>query len=221
MAPSQGSVRTLTDPARWVRRVAHVLMHSRAEVSLAAVLSPAAQRVADCKRSGPARGVATLSCAMCMPYGASPRGASGGRGSCVLTRVCPPAVPLRPRPVTSYSVSCTLLITRAYICGGVTNEKGTLVPSRRRRDSVDARRCVRVANRMTYDHVPVGSCRRKQSSRRCRKMSRSSRRRSTKRSGRRSYSLEIPADAELDPPLIHFSASESIAPPNHTPYQPV
>ena len=146
-------------------------------------------------------------------------------GVCVfLTRVCPPTSrpPTRPRPVTSYSVSCTLLITRAYICGGVTNEKGTLVPSRRRPVTVDARRCVRVlANRMTYDHVPVGSCRRKQSSRRCRKMSRSSRRRSTKRSGRRSYSLEIPADAELDPPLIHFSASESIAPPNHTPYQPV
>ena len=70
MAPSQGSVRTLTDPARWVKRVAHVLMHSRAEVSLAAVLSPAAQRVADCKRSAGSRDI------VCMPY-ASPRAAEG------------------------------------------------------------------------------------------------------------------------------------------------
>ena len=115
MAPSQGSVRTLTDPARWVRRVAHVLMHSRAEVSLAAVLSPAAQRVADCKRSGPARGVATLSCAMCMPYGASPRGASGGRGLCLLDS-CVPSYQPSPYAPPPRNVLFGLVHTSDHSC---------------------------------------------------------------------------------------------------------
>jgi len=54
-----------------------------------------------------------------------------------------------------------------------------------------------------------------------RRRRRSTSRRSAKRSGRRrSYSLEIPADAELDPSLIHFVAIESIATPDHVPCQP-